>query len=106
MRLIPSTLATLVMAGVASAAPDTPPVEVGQPVKCPLAGPKYGGTARCEYECTKDGKKECKIATCSASGYATYEDAEKALRAKIEAEVRADKGTIKGSITFSISKEF
>lgn len=68
------------------------------------AAPESGwkGTATATCKCT-DGTS--KTIMCSVSGKASYEDAERSLRAEIEAKAETERGQIQGSISLSITKD-
>jgi hypothetical protein len=110
-KFLLTALGMAVLAPVTLGAPldaKSPVSEKSQPPKPrpPAPPPKkttYKGTAGCQMLCTNG---QCKQVNCSVSGCVTKEDAERKLKAMIEAKVQAENGRIQGSISFSISAEW
>ena len=64
---------------------------------------KWSGSASCTIKCADS---TCKILTVHCPLAVSYSDAERKLRAKIEAEARAQGGKVEGSISFDIKMQF
>ena len=104
MKLLNAAVAALVVLASLSVA-DATNASVARPAPSVSQsdGKSWGGSAKATCKC-KDGV--CMPVSCSVEGKATYEDAKKALKAAIEAKIRAENGKLDGEISFSIKIKF
>ena len=72
-------------------------------IKTRLDDKKWGGSASATCKCANG---VCKPVSCDVTGNATYEDAKKALKAAIEAKIKAENGKLDGEISFTIEFKF
>src|SRR6266545_8299609 len=100
MKLIRILFMSLLALVVGQTAAGPSPAEAGQGTAArkpaPPAKKKWKGTASAECRC-QDGK--CKPLSCAVSGKLSFQDAKSALQFSLEAQARAESGTLKpGSI--------
>jgi hypothetical protein len=100
--LLASTLAIGAAYGQPTSDPALVAVSQDPPPK-PETKPCWEGTASCSVVCANG---RCLTVNASCTGAATYEDAKRQLQASIEAQIKAEKGKLSGSISFTIKKQF